>query len=167
MLSILLLATITTSACGYRIAGRKLDGGKGLTIAVPTFVNRTTSYRIEQRLTEAVRQELIRRTRFSVNSVATGDVVVDGEVTGILASPIILNQAGRASSYSMIVDMKVTVTDTRKREVIFKDDHWTFREVFELAQSSAGFSPEDSAAMDRLARRFAASLVSTMLHAKP
>ena len=30
-------------------------------IAVPTFTNRTTTYRIEQRVTEAVRQELIAR----------------------------------------------------------------------------------------------------------
>src|SRR5262249_55553226 len=62
--------------CGYRLANKNLNAGQGRTIAVPTFTNSTTTYRIEQRLTEAVRQEFLRRTRFKVVPAPTGDVVL-------------------------------------------------------------------------------------------
>jgi hypothetical protein len=155
------------SSCGYRLAGKKLDNGRGQTIAVPTFGNKTTIYRLEQRLSEAVRRELIRRTRFDVVSEPSGDVVVAGEVVSFSAIPVIFNPQGRGTSYSILVDMSVRLIDTRTGAVVFQNDHWTFREVFELAQVSADYVPEDTAAMDRLARRFASSLVASMLHAKP
>jgi hypothetical protein len=162
----LVVILFATTSCGYRIAGRKLDAGKGLTIAVPTFTNRTTAYRIEQRITEAVRQELVRRTLFSVEPQTTGDVVVSGEVRTIALSPVIFNQQGRGSSYTVIVDLKVNITDKRTNKVILHNDNWTFRDVFELAQNSAEFVPEDAAALDRLSHRFATALVDTMLHSK-
>ncbi len=135
-------------------------------MAVPTFVNRTTGYAIEQHLSEAVRQELVRRTRFSVNSRDNGDVVMTGEVLAIALSPIIVNQQGRASSYSFIVDVRVKVLDTRTNKILFSNERWTFREPFDLAQTSAEYVPEDPVAMDRLSRRFASSLVAAILHAK-
>src|SRR5262245_56677492 len=159
-----ILCTATLSGCGYRIAGRQLNGGQGLTISVPTFNNRTTAYRIEQRITDEVRRELIRRTQFSLKP-EEGDVVINGEVSSITLSAIILNQQGRASTYSVIVDLKVNVVDRRTNEVVFQNDHLTFRDVFELAQNAPEYVPEDSAAMDRLARRFASFLVASIIHA--
>jgi len=153
-------------SCGYRLANKKLNNGQGRTIAVPTFTNRTTTYRIEQRLTDAVRRELIRRTRFHVSPQATGDVVMAGEVLSYTAVPIIFNEQGRGSSYSILVDLYIRLTDAKTGAVLFQNDRWTFREVFELAQNSGDFVPEDSAALERLARRFASSLVASVLRAK-
>jgi hypothetical protein len=152
--------------CGYRLANKNLGGGEGQTIAVPTFTNGTTTYRIEQRLTEAVRQELIRRTRFKVVPATTGDLVMSGEVLNYAVVPVIFNQQGRGSAYTMLVDLNVRVTNTKTGGVVFQNDRWTFREVFELSQSSGEFVPEDTAALDRLARRFASSLVATVMHSK-
>jgi hypothetical protein len=152
--------------CGYRLANKNLGGGSGQTIAVPTFTNRTTTYRIEQRMTEAVRQELIRRTRFKVVPDSSGDLVMSGEVLSYGAVPVIFNQQGRGSAYTMAVDLNVRLTDTKTGKVIFHNDRWAFREVFELSQTSADFVPEDSAALERLARRFASSLVASVMHSK-
>ena len=154
------------AGCGYRLANKNLGAGEGRTLAVPTFANKTTTYRIEQRVTEAVRQELIRRTRFKVVPEPTGDLVMAGEVLNYAAVPVIFNQQGRGSAYTMLVDMSVRLTDTKTGKVIFQNDRWTFREVFELSQSSAEFVPEDTAALDRLARRFASSLVASAMHSK-
>ena len=154
------------SGCGYRLANKNLGGGEGQTIAVPTFTNKTTTYRIEQRVTEAVRRELIRRTRFKVVPDNSGDVVMAGEVLSYAAVPVIFNQQGRGSAYSMLVDLNVRLTDTKTGKVLFQNDRWTFREVFELAQNSGEFVPEDTAALDRLARRFASSLVASVMHTK-
>ena len=62
-----------------------------MTIAVPTFINRTTTYRVEQRITDAVRQELIKRTRYKVVPEESGDVVMAGEVLSFIAVPVIFN----------------------------------------------------------------------------
>ena len=138
-----------------------------MTIAVPAFVNRTTTYRIEQRITDAVRQEFIKRTRYKVVSEESGDVVMAGEVLSFIAVPIIFNQQGRGSSYSLLVDMSVRLTESSTGKVLFQNDRWTFREVFELAQNSSDFVPEDTPAVERLARRFASTLVASMLSARP
>ena len=133
---------------------------------MPTFTNKTTTYRIEQRITEAVRQELIRRTRFKVVPDNTGDVVMAGEILGYSAVPVIFNPQGRGSAYSMLVDLNVRLTDTKTGKVLFQNDRWTFRDVFELAQNSGEFVPEDTPALERLARRFASSLVASVVHAR-
>ena len=162
----ILLVCLTLSGCGYHLANKNLGGGDGRTIAVPTFANNTATYRIEQRVTEAVRQELIRRTTFKVVPDTSGDLVMRGEVLNYTAVPVIFNQQGRGSAYSMLVDLNVRLTDTRTGKVVFQHNGWTFREVFELSQSSVDFVPEDTAALDRLARRFAASLVASVMHSK-
>ena len=154
------------SGCGYRLANKNLGGGDGRTIAVPTFTNKTTTYRIEQRVTEALRQELTRRTRFKVTPDVSGDLLMTGEVLNYGAVPVIFNQQGRGSAYTMVVDLNVRLTDTKTGQVVFQNDRWTFREVFELSQSSAEFVPEDTPALDRLARRFASSLVASVMHSK-
>jgi outer membrane lipopolysaccharide assembly protein LptE/RlpB len=162
VLALFLLVT----GCGYRLANKNLGGGAGQTIAVPTFTNLTTTYRIEQRLTEAVRQELIRRTRFRVVSESAGDVLMSGDVLSYTAVPVIFNQQGRGSAYTMLIDLNVRLTDTKTGKILFQNNRWTFREVFELAQNSAEFVPEDTAALERLARRFASSLVASVMYAK-
>jgi outer membrane lipopolysaccharide assembly protein LptE/RlpB len=142
----LLVWVALLDGCGYRLANKNLGGGDGQTIAVPTFANKTTTYRIEQRMTEAVRQELIRRTRFTVVPDAGGDLLMTGEVLSYAAVPVSFNQQGRGSTYTMVVDMNIRLTETKTGKVVFQNDHWSFREIFELSQSSSEFVPEDPAA---------------------
>ena len=163
---VLFLALILTG-CGYRLANRKFNNGVGQTIAVPTFVNSTTTYQIEQRLTESIRRELIQRTRFAVTSESSGDLTVAGEVRSFSEIPILFDDRGRATSYSISVDLKVGVTETKTGQVVFRNDQWVFREVFELARASQDFVLEDSAAVDRLAKRVASSLIASLLHTNP
>ena len=66
-LSILGLTLLVTTACGYHTAGHAVTLPANVqTIAIPAFVNRTQTYKIEQRLTAAVVQEMITRTHYHV-----------------------------------------------------------------------------------------------------
>jgi len=154
-----------TNACGYRLAGGRIPSKEGGSIAVPVFKNRTAEYRIEQRLTDAVRRELIQRTSYNISPELVGDLVLSGEVLKVTAVPIIFTDDGRSTAYTVSVDLNVNLTDSRDRSIIFQDNNWTFREVFELANESSAFVPEDAAAMERLARRFAETLVASIFHA--
>jgi hypothetical protein len=154
------------SGCGYRLANKNLNGGQGQTIAIPTFTNTSTSYRIEQRLTDAVRREFIRRTRFNVVPENSGDILITGDVLSYGAVPVTFNQQTRGSTYIMVVDVSVRLTESKTGKILFQNDHWTFRDVFELGQNSAEFVSEDPAALERLASRFASSFVASVMHAK-
>ena len=162
---LLLIASI--AGCGYRLAGERVDSGAGQTLAVPVFRNLTTEFRIEQQLTAAVRRELIRRTRYRVTPTRNGDVILAGEVLGINSIPIIFTDQGRGTAYTVAVDVRVRVTDTADGSILFQNDRWTFSEVFELSNDSEAFVAEDSAAIDRLARQFASSLVASLAYANP
>ena len=49
---------LAAAGCGYHVAGRSNSLPKSIhVIAVPALENKTTSYRIEQRLTTAARNE--------------------------------------------------------------------------------------------------------------
>ena len=162
---LLVLLLLTASGCGYRLAGGAIDSGEGRTLAVPIFDNLTTDFRIEQRLTAALRRELTQRTRFRVVPAALGDLVLNGQVLSISSIPIILSDRGRGTAYTVAVNLSVRMTDTSDGTVVFENPLWTFREVFELSNDSEDFVPEDTAAMDRLARRFAESLVAALFNA--
>ena len=165
-LAVLLLVGLI-SGCGYRLAGERVDSGAGRTLAVPVFRNLTTDFRIEQQLTDAVRRELIRRTRYRVTPAGNGDVIVTGEVLDVTSIPIIFTDQGRGTAYTVAVALSVRVTDTADGSILFQNDRWTFSEVFELSNNSVEFVPEDSAAIDRLAGQFASSLVASLNYANP
>jgi hypothetical protein len=152
--------------CGYRLATKPSHAGAGKTIAVPTFTNLTKSYRIEQRFSDVVRSELVRRTKFKVTSAEPGDVLISGEVIGYGAFPNII-VAGRASTYTISVDMRIVITEVQSGKVLYRNDDWTFHENFELASNSADFVPEEPAAVERVARTFASSLVAALLNTTP
>ena len=166
MRKLVIFLSLLLTSCGYHLAGTQLNDRAGRSIAVPTFINRTTTYRVEQQISEEVRRELIRRTHFKVTPENSADVVVTGEVLNYLAVPVIFDTSGRGAAYTILVDLSIRVTETQTGKVLFRNDRMTFREVFELAQRSSQFVPEDPAAVERLARRVASTLVATLAHAK-
>jgi hypothetical protein len=167
-ISSLLLLVLTLSSCGYRVAALKGRTGEGRSIAVPTFANKTlpqqAGYRIEQQISEAIRKELVRRTRYHVTSENAGEVVMSGEVLGYVNNSPTVFEGGRASQYAIAVTLKILVKDTANGKVLFANDSWTFRDSFQLSPTAGDFVPEDPAAVARMSDRLAASLVSSLLH---
>jgi hypothetical protein len=162
VLTTLLLAAL--AGCGYRLAARKGDVGAGKTIAVPTFTNTTNSYRIEQGASEAIRRELARTTHYKVTSLDSGDVLVKGEVLGYSISPTVFDEGGRATQYVLTLAFKVLVTESATGKVLFQNDGLTLRDTFQLSGNSSEFAPEEPAAVNRLAERFASMIVAALVH---
>jgi len=161
---VLSLLAVTLSGCGYRLASRKGDVGKGQTIAVPTFLNSTYTYRIEQRMTESVRKELARRTHYKVTSADTGDVVLRGEVLSYNTSPTVFDPSGRAAQYAVGLNMRVSIKESATGKVLFENGSLGMRETFQLSENAGDFVPEDPAAVDRLAASFASAVVASLVH---
>jgi outer membrane lipopolysaccharide assembly protein LptE/RlpB len=160
----LLLASST--GCGYHTAGRAVQLPENVkSIAVPAFVNETSTYRIEQMLTASVVREFTTRTHYHIlNSPGeAADATLRGTVLSTSASPLTYNSAtGQAASVLVVVSMRVSLTD-RQGKVIYQNPSYLFREQYEVSQDLASFFEEDSPAFRRLSQDFARTLVSNIL----
>lgn len=152
--------------CGYRVAGRGNRLPATLkTIAVPALENRTTRYRIEQRLTEAVVRELLARTSYRVVPDPSGaDAVLRGEITGLESSAVIFDTVtGRATTMLVTVRAQVRLVERETRKTLYQNDNFVFREPYEISTNVASFFEEQDLALERLARDFSARLVAALL----
>jgi len=161
-----LLTAVLCGACGYHIAGRasKLPSDWS-TIAIPAFKNDTTRYRLEQRLTEAVIREFIERTKYRiVQNVQSADGVLHGEVLSIETTPVIFNSTtGEVETMIVTIRTSVSLVDNKTSQVEYKNDDMVFRDEYQISSDVQSFFDEQSPALGRMARDFAAKLVSNVV----
>jgi outer membrane lipopolysaccharide assembly protein LptE/RlpB len=162
---VLVLVAVTTG-CGYHTAGHAVQLPENVkTIAVPAFVNETSTYRIEQMLTSSVVREFTTRTHYHLLNTPSeaADATLRGTVLSTSASPLTYNSTtGQAASVLVVVSMKVSLID-RQGKVLYQNPSYLFREQYEVSQDLASFFEEDSPAFRRLSQDFARTLVSNIL----
>lgn len=162
------------SACGYHIAGRDSTIPKTIhVIAVPAIENKTSSYRIEQKLTAATIHEFLAKTKYKiVSNPASGDAVLTGKVLSVEAVPLTFQvqpatptAASTAQATTMLVTVKceVTLTESDTQKILFHSDNFLFRNEYELSTDVKSFFEEQDPALDRLAKDFAQKLVAAVL----
>jgi len=160
------LLLMAGAGCGYHTAGHAVQLPENVkTIAVPAFVNESTTYRVEQMLTASVVREFTTRTHYHIlNSAGEGaDATLRGTVVSTSASPLTYNSStGQASSVLVVVSMRVSLTD-RQGKVLYQNPSYLFREQYEVSQDLTSFFEEDSPAFRRLSQDFARTLVSNIL----
>jgi lipopolysaccharide assembly LptE-like protein len=163
--------------CGYHVAGRSDALPKSIhVIAVPALENKTTSYRIEQRLTAATVHEFLVKTPYRVVSdPANGDAVLRGKVLSLEAVPLLFDTiTGRATTMLVTVKCEVTFEERETGKILYHTDNFLFRNEYEIPTvvnpstgqvnpaTLAGFFEEQDPALDRLAQDFAARLVAAV-----
>jgi outer membrane lipopolysaccharide assembly protein LptE/RlpB len=162
---VLVLLAISTG-CGYHTAGHAVQLPENVkTIAIPAFVNETSTYRIEQMLTSSVVREFTTRTHYHLLTTPgeAADATLRGTVLSTSASPLTYNSTtGQAASVLVVVSMRVSLTD-RQGKVLYQNPSYLFREQYEVSQDLASFFEEDSPAFRRLSQDFARTLVSNIL----
>jgi len=163
---VLVAFLLPPAGCGYHVAGRgsRLPGNLK-TIAVPALENRTSRYRIEQRLTEALVHELLSRTTYHVVAdPAAADAVLRGQVVGLESSPLVFDTAtGRATTFVVTVHLAVRLEERETKKLLYRNDNFIFREQYEVSTDIPSFFDELNPALDRLARDFAGRLVAALL----
>jgi hypothetical protein len=136
------------------------------TVAVPAFQNNALRFKIEHRFTEAVMNELVRRGHgLRVQSEREGaDAVIDGIVKAFGFSGVLLDDKGRARIFEVTVTAAVTVRDQHENKVLYDNQNFIFRGEFEFANDPRNFFNEEDPAVQRIARSFAESIVSTLVN---
>lgn len=135
------------------------------TVAVPAFQNNALRFKIEHRFTEAVMNELIHRGHgLRVQSEREGaDAVIDGVVKSFSFSGVLLDDKGRARVFEVTIIAAVTVRDQHDNRVLYDNQNLVFRGEFEFANDPRNFFNEEDPAVQRMARSFAESIVSTLI----
>jgi hypothetical protein len=154
------------AGCGYHVAGRGADLPKTWrTISVPVFVNHTLHYRLDQIFTEAVVRDLEARTTYRiVPDPKSADAELLGQMMSIEAVPVLYDTtSGRATTMLVTVHAKVSLEDVATKKIIYRDNNLVFRDEYELSSDPKTFFDEESPALDRMARSFAAQVVSGIL----
>ena len=175
LLIILFIASV--AGCGYHVAGRSNALPKSIhVIAVPALENKTTTYRIEQRLTAATVHEFLAKTTYRVISdPANGDAVLRGKVLSVEAVPLLFETpTTRATTMLVTVKCEVTFEERETGKILYHADNFVFRSEYEIPTvvdpstgqvnpgTLAGFFEEQDPALDRLAQDFAARLVAAV-----
>lgn len=138
------------------------------TIAVPAFQFEAKGlrYRLESRFTEAVTREIIKRGKgLKVQGNREGaDAVVEGNIRDFNFTGVLLDKQGRARVYEVTIVGAVTVFDTETNKVIFDNQNFIFRDSYEFSDDPRSFFNEEDPAVERMARAFAESVVSTIIN---
>lgn len=168
------VALLSFSGCGYALVGRGTVVDPSIKrIGVPMFVNGTGKALLDQKVTQRVIEELLRRGRFDVVQERSGvDALVEGELVRYDAQPVGFSEgtAGgttstQASRYAITLTARVTYAKTGTPEPIWSSDAFSFRDEYDVGSDPSTFFDREEQAIDRLATSFARSLVATMLEA--
>ncbi|MDP9338326.1 MAG: LPS assembly lipoprotein LptE [Acidobacteriota bacterium] len=152
--------------CGYHVAGHNNALPKNIhVIAVVALENKTSGYRIEQKLATATIHEFLARTQYKVvSNAADGDAVLRGKVLSLEAAPLLFDtQTGRATTMLVTVKCEVTLTDSSTSKVLYHNDSFLFRNEYEISTDVPSFFEEQDPALDRVAQDFAARLVAAVI----
>src|SRR6266699_5246829 len=136
------------------------------TVAVPAFQNNALRFKIEHRFTQAVMNELIHRGHgIRVQSEREGaDAVIDGVVKTFGFSGVLLDDKGRARIFEVTITAAVTVRDQHENRVLYDNQNFVFSGEYEFANDPRNFFHEEDPAVQRMARNFAESIVSTLIN---
>jgi outer membrane lipopolysaccharide assembly protein LptE/RlpB len=159
-------AVVSLSGCGYHVAGHSSTLPKSIhVIAVPALENKTTSYRLEQKLTAATVHEFLAKTSYKVvSNPEDGDAVLRGKVLSLEAVPLLFDTTtGRATTMLVTVKCEVTFTESATQKVLYHTDNFVFRNQYEISTDLKSFFEEQDPALDRLAQDFAQRLVAAII----
>lgn len=137
-------------------------------VAVPAFQfeAKGSRYKVSSRFTDAVIREMLKRGRgLKVQGTRDGaDAVVEGTIRDFTFTGVLLDREGRARVYEVVITSAVTITDLKTNKVLYDNQNFVFRDSFEFSDDPRTFFNEEDPAVERMARAFASSVISTVVN---
>jgi hypothetical protein len=166
-LAVLVLSVSGFTDCYKPVTGTGLPSNiKSIAVPAFKFEAKGLRYRVESRFTEAVSREIIRRgSGLKVQGTLEGaDAVVEGNIRDFSFSGVLLDREGRARVYEVVITSAVTIRDLRANKILYDNQNFIFRDSFEFSEDPRSFFNEEDPAVERIARAFAESVVSTIVN---
>lgn len=162
--------------CGYALEGRGVAVDPSIRkIAVPIFKDTTAKPGLDQKVTEKVIGELLKRGHFDVVQDALGvDAVVEGTITSYRVLPVGFGaESGtsgsserlQATRYAVLLTVQVKYSKVGATEPIWQADQLSVRDESDVGDDPEEFFDREDQVLDRLTQSLAKTLVSSMLEA--
>jgi outer membrane lipopolysaccharide assembly protein LptE/RlpB len=159
-------AFVAVTSCGYHAVGSASHLPASMqTLAVPAFATRTESYHTETAITEAVIRELASRTRLRVTPDETpaADAELDGTILKEAITPLTYNASTQESSSFLLTIVLAVKLKDRNGRILYENKNYVFRQQYQSTTDLPTFLQETPAAVNRLSRDFAHTLVADLL----
>ena len=163
-LFLLIIACFFLVHCGYHLRGTGSFLPSHIKkINIPMFKNLTTRFELDLKLTQGVINELVARGKVEMTAdMQTADAVLLGEIISFSASPIAFAKDASADRYNVTVVTNIILRDLVNQKIIFSNPNFSYQHEYEVPEGT-DFESVESEALDKIAERFARSLVSTIL----
>jgi hypothetical protein len=161
---VLALALLGLSSCGYRVASTNRLPTGITTIAVLPFENETTTFKVEQVLTQSVIRSLVEKSSYRVTrDPAKAEGVLQGVISRVTANPVIFGEETFGSTFLVTLNVRVELRERQTGKILFKNDEYIFREQYIINVDVENFFSELNPALARIADDFGSSVVTTLL----
>lgn len=167
-----LMVLLSISGCGYALAGRGNTLPADIrTIGIPDLVNQSTEPDIDGVLTRALRTEFQGKGRYVVRPEGTGvDALLTGRVTSVIFQPVAFTPEGQGQRYQVIVTAAIEFRDVKRDQVLWSNPSFVARDEYAITTGTTATDPnalfrQDTTALDRLARSFARTVVTSIFEA--
>ena len=150
--------------CGYHLRGTGSFLPSHIKkISIPMFKNQTARFELDVKLTQSVINELVARGKVEISADAkAADALLVGEITSFSVSPIAFSDKNTADRYNITIVAKVVLRDLASQKIIFSNPDFVYLEEYEVPQGT-DFEAWETQAINKVAEKFARSLVITML----
>ncbi|MCP4201758.1 MAG: LptE family protein [bacterium] len=164
-LTALALVPLFLIGCGYALVGRTSTLPEDVrNIYVEALKNTTRRSQLEQVLARAIADEFVTRRRFEVvRNRSEADGILSGTVNSYYVRPVTFASGGRATEYEIVIGAQMLFTRANGDEVLWQQDRYTFRELYEANVSEADFFSRQDEAIEEVAVKFAQTLVIDLL----
>jgi len=161
---VLAWALLGLSGCGYRVASTNRLPTGITTIAVLPFENETTTFKVEQVLTQSVIRSLVEKSSYRVTrDPAKAEGVLQGVISRVTANPVIFGEETFGSTFLVTLNVRVELRERQTGKILFKNDEYIFREQYIINVDVENFFSELNPALARIADDFGSSVVTTLL----
>jgi len=161
----LLMSGLMLTGCGYALVGRASNLPADIkNVYLRPLENKTQRSQVEQALTRAIADEMVKRQRFSmVGSPDGADAELSGAVVAFGATPVTFDPSGRATEYEISLTAQIVFKRMGQEQPIWSNDRYTFRETYPIEASNVNYVDLEDDAIDRASQRFAETMVSDLL----
>jgi len=149
-----LLALTLTAGCRYTFSPNLPPGIES--VAVPTVVNATFEYGIEQELTAAVIEELLANSPLTVAPEARADSLLLVTITRYATRAVAYDVEESVKKRELTVELEVVFRDLAAKRDLWRDTSLSERVTYYDVETAAGSGTETEAyteAVDLLAQR--------------
>ncbi len=160
------LLAAALSSCGYHVGTHANLVPKNIqSIAIPAFANSSIRYKLTDRLPEAVSRELLSRTKYRLEPNAdAADAILRGNISNVQIFPIVFDPiTGRAAAVQINVVMGASLIDRKTGAVIWTRPSFEVKNRYEISTTAQFFFEESDAALQRVAKEAARTIVSAIL----